>query len=148
MNKLFYIRPYRESDREEILKIWYKESLKSHSFIPGKYWEGHMETLKTKYLPESETYVADNDSRILGFISLIGNYIGALFVDEDYQGKGVGTALIAFAHKKQGGMFVDVYKENDRARRFYTDYGFKERREKVQPETGHTLITMYAGPSN
>lgn len=141
----FYIRRYREADQTEVLRIWYKESLSSHPFIPAKFWADHLETLKSKYLPESNTYVAESDGRILGFISFMGNYVGALFVDGIYQGQGIGRALVEFTHKSQGSMFVDVYKENAQGREFYNKYGFKERREKIQPETGHALITMHIG---
>jgi len=48
-----------------------------------------------------------------------------------------------FVHKSKGSLFVDVYKENTHARGFYEQYGFTQKREKIQPETGHTLITMY-----
>lgn len=139
----FYIRRYRETDQEVVLRIWYKESLDSHSFIPAKFWADHLESLKQKYLPEAETFVAERDDQILGFISLMGNYIGALFVDKLSQGQGIGNELVAFALKLKGNLFVDVYKQNNMARDFYVKNGFDEKREKIQPETGHALITMY-----
>lgn len=145
IDKNFYIRRYREADQAELLRIWYKVSLESHCFIPAKFWAEHREAFKNKYLPESETFVAESEGQILGFISLMGNYIGALFVDGTYQRQGVGRTLVDFVHSSQGSMFVDVYKENAQAREFYNKYGFMEKREKIQPETGHALITMYIG---
>jgi putative acetyltransferase len=141
----FFVRHYRETDQEQVLRIWSKESVNSHCFIPSEYWEGHLETIRNKYLPDSETYVAEKNGQIVGFISLIGNYVGALFVDNDYQRQGIGKALLAFAHGRQGSLFVDVYKENTNALKFYQSYGFRERREKVEPETGHKLLTMCVG---
>lgn len=138
----FYIRRYREVDQNEILKIWYNESLRSHSFIPAKFWEGHLEDMKSKYLPQSETFVAEKDGEILGFISLVGNYVGALFVAKEHQRQGVGSSLVDFAHRIKGSLFIDVYKENTQAREFYNKYGFIERREKIQPETGQHIITL------
>jgi len=143
MDKSFFIRPYREVDQEHILRIWYSESLRSHPFIPARFWEGHLETLRNRYLPESETFVAERDGRLVGFISLIGNYIGAFFVDVLHQGQGIGSALMEYAHKSKGSLFVDVYKENTHARSFYEQYGFTQKREKIQHETGHTMITMH-----
>lgn len=141
----FYIRRYREADQDQVLKIWFRESVDAHSFIPAKFWGDHMEDLKQKYLPESETFVAERDGQILGFVSLVGNYVGALFIDKKHQGQGVGKALITFAHKTKGSLFVDVYKENGSALGFYEKYGFQARREKIQPETGHVVITMNVG---
>ena len=139
----FYIRRFRETDQSEVLRIWYKESLDSHSFIPAKFWAEYLENLKQKYLPSADTFVAESEGRIFGFISLMGNYVGALFVDKQSQGQGIGGALVDFANQLKGNLFVDVYKENTRAHYFYEKYGFKEKREKIQPETGHALITMY-----
>jgi len=139
----FYIRRYRETDQKEIIKIWLNESIKAHSFIPAEFWEGHINTMQKRYLPEAETYVADSNGKILGFISIVGNYVAALFVDSEYQRQRIGWALINFAHKIKGNLYVDVYKDNLAARQFYQAYGFKAKREKVQPETGQTMLTMY-----
>lgn len=139
----YLIRRYRENDQSEVIRIWYKESLESHSFIPARFWTEHLESLKKKYLPEADTFVAEIEGQVVGFISLMGNYIGALFVDAPYQKQGIGRALLEFVLSLKGSMFVDVYKENTNARDFYLKYGFEQRREKIQPETGHTVITMY-----
>lgn len=54
-----------------------------------------------------------------------------LYVHEDYQRKGIGRALLdaAFAHPEMQGanrVFLDVLKENERAIRFYQNYGFTD----------------------
>ncbi|NLP43319.1 MAG: GNAT family N-acetyltransferase [Peptococcaceae bacterium] len=139
----FYIRRYRESDQNQIIRIWLNESLRAHSFIPAEFWEGHITTMQNKYLPEAETYVADSGGKILGFISLVGNYVAALFVDHSYQRQRVGWALMNFVHRIKGNLYVDVYKENLAAQQFYQSYGFQAKREQIQPETGHTMLTMY-----
>lgn len=136
------IRKYRESDQEELLKLWYDVSFVSHPFIPADFWAEHIEVLKEKYLPASDTYVAESKQRIVGFISLMGNYVGALFVADDYQNQGVGTKLLSFCRRLRGNLYVDVYKENARARDFYKRRGFLEKKEKNQEETGCQVITM------
>ncbi|RNC62961.1 MAG: putative N-acetyltransferase YjaB [Candidatus Dichloromethanomonas elyunquensis] len=142
-DKAFFIRRYRQADQDEVLRVWLKESLQSHSFIPAEFWKGYLDTLKYQYLPHGKTFIAERDGRIVGFISLIGNYVGALFVASEFQRQGIGRALLNFAHKSTGSLFVDVYKENIRALDFYTKFGFIIRREKIQQETGQPLITMY-----
>ncbi|NLI91207.1 MAG: GNAT family N-acetyltransferase [Peptococcaceae bacterium] len=141
----FFIRRYRETDQEEVLKVWLRESLKSHSFIPAEFWKGYLDTLRNQYLPEWNTFVAEQDGQIIGFISLVGNYVGALFVSTEFQRQGIGSALLDFAYKTFGSLFVDVYKENIQALAFYKKIGFLARREKIQPETGQALITMFFG---
>jgi len=139
----FYIRRYRETDQRQIIRIWLNESIKAHPFIPAEFWENHVNAMQKRYLPVADTYVADSDGKILGFISIVGSYVAALFVDSNYQRQRIGWALMNFAHKIKGNLYVDVYKENFVAQQFYQAYGFKARREKVQPETGHTMLTMY-----
>lgn len=144
MNRDFFIRRYREADRDELLKLWFSGSVKAHPFIPAEFWRDYHEEVKNKYLPDSQIFVAEQDGRIAGVISLVGNYVGALFVDGKCQGQGIGSSLLAFARKTQGSICVDVYRENTSAREFYMNWGFRERREKLQPETGHILITMFS----
>lgn len=136
------IRRYRESDNEKLLKLWYTASITAHSFIPADFWAQRINVVKNEYLPAAETYVAESRGEITGFISLMGNYVGALFVSEKHQGKGIGKALVEFARKLRGNLYVDVYKDNARAREFYKKCGFTEKREKLQEETGCSVITM------
>jgi putative acetyltransferase len=139
----FFIRRYREADEDEVLRLWLKESLHSHTFLPARFWGDYRSMVKQIYLREWITYVAEKDGKIAGLISLTGNYVAALFVGSEYQRQGIGKALLGFIHKIQGSLFVDVYKENTPALNFYINYGFQPRREKEQPETGHTIITMF-----
>lgn len=57
--------------------------------------------------------------------------IHAIYVHSDFQGKGIGKALMdtAFQHprlKAAENVFIDVYEENTRAVTFYHKYGFKD----------------------
>lgn len=45
------------------------------------------------YLPNADTWVAEHNKEAIGFISLIGNEVGAIFVDAQFHGLGVGKAL-------------------------------------------------------
>ncbi len=56
--------------------------------------------------------------------------VNAIYVQSDYQGKGIGRMLMdaAFEHPRFGGadnIFVDVWDENRRAVAFYLKYGFE-----------------------
>ncbi|MBN3790270.1 GNAT family N-acetyltransferase [Burkholderia sp. Ac-20353] len=52
--------------------------------------------------------------------------IGALFVDPDMQGKGVGRALIEHVLEMQGKVYLEAYSNNAAAVDFYKHLGFKE----------------------
>jgi putative acetyltransferase len=136
------IRKFEYSDTEEIIEIWYSVSVVAHSFIPREMWESHKDELRDKYLPIAETWVAEENSDLIGFISLLGNYIGALFIIPKEQGKGIGTKLIEQARQEKEHLNVGVYSKNIAARRFYKKNGFTYLREEVQPETGEVVINM------
>jgi putative acetyltransferase len=137
------IRKLEHFDTEEIIEIWYNVSIVAHSFIPKEMWESHKDELRNKYLPIAETWVAEeNGNNLIGFISLLGNYIGALFVAPTKQGKGVGTKLIEQAIREKEHLNVGVYSKNMDARRFYMKKGFTYLSEEIQPETDEIVINM------
>jgi putative acetyltransferase len=136
------IRKFEHSDTEELVKIWYNASVIAHSFIDKEMWESHKEELRNKYLPIAETWVAEESGSLIGFISLLENYVGGLFVAPTKQGLGVGTKLIEQARLEKGHLNVGVYDKNIDARRFYTKNGFTYISEEVQPETGEIVINM------
>ncbi|MDY6800661.1 MAG: GNAT family N-acetyltransferase [Bacteroidota bacterium] len=69
-------------------------------------------------MPQSETYVAINDHEIVGFISMVDNYLAALFVKTELQGKGIGTALLNFIKENRKNIELKVFKKNNKTLRF------------------------------
>ena len=91
------IRKLKSKDIDRIMQIWLNSSINGHRFIKESYWKANYNLVKDTYIPTSETFVYEEDTKIKGFISLIdGNYIGALFVDVDYQGNGIGKKLMKY----------------------------------------------------
>ncbi|MCO1602527.1 GNAT family N-acetyltransferase [Desulfosporosinus nitroreducens] len=136
------IRKFEHFDTEELVELWYNASVIAHSFIPKEMWESHKGELRNKYLPIAETWVAEESGLLIGFISILENYIGGLFVTPTKQGLGVGTKLIEQAKLENMQLKVGVYSKNIDARRFYTKNGFTYWSEEVQPETGEIVINM------
>src|SRR5699024_11855061 len=69
------IRAYKENDIDILIDIWYKSSLQAHDFIYSGYWESQIEEMKEKYIPMSETHVITNQTKIIGFISMVEGYL-------------------------------------------------------------------------
>lgn len=138
----YRIRRYRETDLDEMVKIWYDASIIAHSFVPASFWALQKNAMTEKYLPSTENYVFEENGQISGFISLVKGRICALFVAPEMQGRGIGRALLKHARTLKGKLSLMVYKENERAFNFYTKYGFVTVNEEVDKYTGCVQILM------
>lgn len=131
------IRKLRNEDIEKVMKIWKDSTIKAHDFISKEYWENNYDVVKNTYIPMSETFIYEIENKIKGFISVINNeFIGALFVDINCQGLGVGSELINYIVKEYNKLSLAVYKENKNAVEFYISKGFKIIKEQIDEETG------------
>lgn len=125
-----------EKEINEIMEIWKESTIDAHRFIPQEYWLESYNIIKEKYIPIAETYVYSEENEIKGFISILnGEYIGALFVDVNCQGKGIGGKLIEYAKKEYDSLALAVYSENKNAVNFYKKYGFIKKYEQSNEET-------------
>jgi len=127
----------------EVMKIWKDAAIEAHRFIPDEYWLKNYDVIKEKYIPIAETYGYLEENEIKGFISILdGKFIGALFVDINYQGKGVGRKLIDHAKGIYDQLILAVYKENEKAVGFYKKVGFAVENEQVNEETNRLEYIM------
>lgn len=137
------IRNLGHKDINKIMDIWLNSTIKAHSFIPKEYWEKNYDDVRNVYIPISETIVYEDKECIKGFISIINNeFIGALFVDIDYQGNGVGKELINYAIDKYKKLKLAVYKENKKSVEFYINRGFKIIQEQINEDSGYNEYIM------
>ena len=119
------IRPYFEDDLGELLDVWYRASLIAHSFLSEEFFETERREIAEQWLPMAETMVYEMDGRVVGFLALIGPEVGAVFVDPDYQGRGIGRALMDTAQRALPYLELDVFEANSVGRHFYDAYGFE-----------------------
>ena len=128
------IRKLEKNDIDRAMNIWLKSTVKAHNFIEKKYWQDNYDTVKNIYIPMADTYVYEKDE-IKGFISIINNeFIGALFVDNESQGQGIGKALIRYVQNKYGVLNLAVYKDNYKSVEFYKKVGFKIKSENINED--------------
>lgn len=137
------IRKLDNKDVNRIMEIWLESTIKAHRFIEKEYWQSNYNTVKDVYIPIAETYVYEENDVIKGFISIIDKeFIGALFVDNDYQGLGVGSKLINFVLNKYDTLSLAVYKENFKSVRFYKKMGFEILSEEINEDSKHPEYIM------
>ncbi|MGF1757194.1 GNAT family N-acetyltransferase [Photobacterium sagamiensis] len=136
------IRHYQERDLNELLNSWEKASRVAHPFMTEQFFEQERHNIPNIYIPNADTWVAVADEKVVGFIALIGNEVGGIFVDPSLHSNGLGKALIDKAQKIHGDLEVQVFKENTIGRRFYDRYGFKFMHETVWEQTGDVLLRL------
>ncbi|VYT62994.1 N-acetyltransferase [Clostridium tertium] len=134
---MYTIRKIKSEEIEKVMELWKASTIKAHSFIEKEYWENNYEVVKNIYIPMSETFVYDDGEEIRGFISIINKeFIGALFIDIDYQGLGIGSKLIDYVDNKYNKLELVVYKENESAVKFYKKKSFKIIEEQKNEDSG------------
>jgi len=136
------IRPYRNEDLEKLTDAWYAASQMAHPFLPQEFFDVERHNIADIYIPMADTFVYELDGRVVGFIAMIKNEVGALFVHPAFHGRGIGRALMDFARQLRGDLEVEVFKENRLGREFYRRYGFTFHEEHVHEETGETLMHL------
>jgi putative acetyltransferase len=71
------IRKYRSEDCDEVLSVWAAASVLAHPFLSATFLESERREIRNVHLPKAETWVWEADGRVVGFISLLGNEVGA-----------------------------------------------------------------------
>jgi len=130
-------------DIEPIIDIWLNGSIRSHHFIDPNYWRSKIEDMEKVYLPMSTTYVlAEPEGRIIGFISMVDDYLAALFIDLSEQNKGYGKKLLEFVKSLNQTIQLKVYQQNKNAVRFYLNNEFVIKEELVDNQTAEKEYLM------
>ncbi|QDG53918.1 N-acetyltransferase [Persicimonas caeni] len=141
------IRKLQPDEIDRAVEIWLRASIDAHSFIDREVWESGAEDMREEYLPSAENWALDHDGEVVGFFSLEGNMLAALFVDPEVQGRGFGKKLLDKAKSLHSRLVVSVYEENDRAVSFYRRHGFAcaDRRKDLHTEHMEWVMEWEAG---
>jgi putative acetyltransferase len=136
------IRLFRQRDTDDLIEVWYRASVIAHHFVPKDFWAQERAAIRARYLPIAETYIYEEDGRLLGFISLLEKHIGGLFIDPEAQGRGIGADLVRHAASLHGALTVNAFKLNTKALGFYRRMGFVDIGEGVEAVSGCVEITL------
>lgn len=138
----YTIREYSKKDLDEVMAVWESASKLAHPFLTREFLDNERSNIPNLYLPKADTWVAELKGRVIGFIALIGNEVGGIFVEPEFQGIGVGRALMDKAQELHGDLEVEVFQANLTGRQFYLRYGFEPLSEKIHEETGNKLLRL------
>jgi putative acetyltransferase len=136
------IRQYKDSDLDRVLDSWEKATRLAHPFMTDEFLNQEKKNTEELYLPNTDTWVIEINDEVAGFIALMGNEIGGLFLQPEHHGKGAGKALTDKAQELHGDLEVEVFSKNSIGRKFYSKYGFNLLEEKLHELTGEQVLRL------
>lgn len=141
------IREFRADDLEPVLDVWCRASIVAHFFLPDGFFAAEREMLRSRWLPSADTTVYVAEKKVVGFLSLIGNEVGGLFVDPEYQRRGIGRALMDGAREVCPILELSVFEENHAGLSFYRAYGFDVIGRQINDGTGQPELRLRLSPA-
>lgn len=127
------IRKYDSRDLDDMMVIWRAATVLAHDFQGETELVRDEEMIRNEFIDQTESWVAWLDGELVGFMSLAGTLIVALFVNPSLHRGGVGSALLAHANNLHGPLSVEVFADNPIGIPFYKKYRFKLIREEENP---------------
>jgi ribosomal protein S18 acetylase RimI-like enzyme len=115
------------------MAVWRRATVLAHPFQTPADLDRDEALIRKEYLPRTETWCALFGDRLVGFLSLVGTRIVALFVDPSDHRQGIGGRLLAHANDRHGPLTVEVFADNRIAMPFYRRHGFTFAREESNP---------------
>lgn len=134
------LRPYHAlRDLERCMALWRAASEIGHPFLEAATLDADAVVVRDSYMPAAEITVAEQAGTVVGFIALLGDLVGGLFVDPAAHRSGAGRALVSDALRRKGRLDVEVYAANAGARAFYIACGFVETGRRDTDDHGRAL---------
>lgn len=140
------IRSYQAGDKPDVISIWQEASKLAHPFLTDDQMDQATTMVRDHFLDIAETYIAEQDGQAVGFVALLGNEVGGLFLRPRYHGQRIGKALMDKAVEAQGAVHLEVFVDNPIGRRFYQSYGFVEGIKKTDPVFGYQVLELTFTP--
>jgi putative acetyltransferase len=131
-----------DADLQAVLSSWERATRLAHGFMTDEFIAQERKNVAEIYLPNTDTWVVEIDGKVEGFIALMGNEVGAIFLQPECHGRGAGKALMDKAQELHGELEVEVFKANTLGRKFYAQYGFEQLAEKLHEPTGQQLLRL------
>jgi putative acetyltransferase len=136
------IRRYAADDLPALLDVWYRAAQIAHDFLPEAFFDRERVAIAHDHMPNADAWVIEDGGVLVGFSALVGNEVGAIFVDPTRQGEGFGRALMDHAAARHETLELEVFEGNRVGRRFYDRYGFETVARSTHEPTGETMVRM------
>ena len=136
------IRQYQPSDLDGVMSAWESATKVAHPFLEESFLETERYNIPNVYLPNTDTWVAEVNGDVVGFIALMGNEVGAIFLDPAFHGTGIGRSLMDKAQSLHETLEVEVFEANAIGRSFYDSYGFTLLAKSLHGPTDQKVLRL------
>ena len=133
------LRPYTPADLDACTAIWRAASNAGHPFLSREDLKADEALVREVYFPRAAITLACDGGAPVGFVAMIGAFIGGLFVAPDQHRRGIGRMLVEAVAHTHGPLMVEVYEANSGARQFYRALGFSETGHRGFDDRGRPL---------
>ena len=140
------IRKMILQDIDAVLHIWLEGNLQAHPYIPRQYWLEQWVPMRQLYLPQATVWVFEEEKEkiVKAFIGIVENsFIAGLFVLPDFQGQGIGRALLAYCQNQYENLTLQVYCKNKKAISFYEKNNFQILAKQQEEENREDEFVMH-----
>ena len=146
----FQLRPYRESDEDASIALWletWRQAYPSIDFDKRVDW--WRERWRTELVPVAQIIVAEQDGKLVGFVTIDGaGYLDQLVVSPAQWGSSVSKSLVDEAKRlSPAGVTLKVNADNFHAIRFYERNGFVKSGEEVNSSGRSVWMMAWTGAS-
>jgi ribosomal protein S18 acetylase RimI-like enzyme len=120
------IRVAEARDADEIAEVHTIAMREAMPYLPHLHTDAETRSWVAEVvLPRQEVWVAEAGGRVVGVAALEGEMLQQLYILPGYQGRGIGSDLLALAKSRRpDGLRLYAFQRNTRARAFYERRGF------------------------
>ncbi|WP_432664323.1 GNAT family N-acetyltransferase [Wukongibacter baidiensis] len=127
-DKNIRIIEYSPKYATDTVKMWRESKERAigqkemHSFEDHVYFLNHILNKDNKIYIAIDVY----NNKVAGILAFNENEINQLYINNDYQGKGLGKRFLEIAkNNSKGRLTLYTFEVNEKAQRFYENNGFK-----------------------
>jgi ribosomal protein S18 acetylase RimI-like enzyme len=128
MNSSLLIREYQPADFDAVTVLWRiasEKNLPEFQRTKGHFFYEDRDFFRNHVLTKNTVWVAEMDGRPVAFMAMNGDFIDHLYVDPEYQNRGIGKALLDHARQlSPEHVWLYTLQINVNARAFYEKNGF------------------------
>jgi GNAT superfamily N-acetyltransferase/uncharacterized damage-inducible protein DinB len=118
--------PFQTRHADDVVAMWRRSFEAALGIVDPHPISEQWAYLLDVVVPANRILLALDGQRVVAFVAASDERLDLLYVDPDYQGKGIGSRLLQWAKDQSSGrLSLFTFERNQRAQHFYEARGFK-----------------------